>query len=59
MRLKYVGPHKAVDLPGVGQVERGAVVEVPAHIANGLRGQETWEQVQTAPRKRPESEVKS
>lgn len=57
MRFKYVGPHKAVDLPGVGQVERGTVVDIPAPIASGLRDQETWEQVKTA-QKRPESEVK-
>lgn len=55
MKYRYVGPHAAVDLDGVGTVTRGEPVDVPAGVAKGLAGQETWEQVQPS-RKRGENE---
>lgn len=49
MKLKYVGPHSAVDLPGVGVVERGATAEVTGEQAKSLEQQTgAWERVDTA-----------
>jgi len=57
--IRYVGSHDAVDVPGVGTVERGDYLSVPAAIAGtapsgtdpgtGLLAQPTWEKVQGAP----------
>jgi hypothetical protein len=50
MKVKYVGPHDAVEIASGGQVwlaENGETVEVPDDVAAGLVGQETFEQVTT------------
>jgi hypothetical protein len=44
-KFKYVGPHDAVDIPGVGTVEHGHQVEVESDVAAGLDGQADWEHV--------------
>lgn len=44
-RFRYVGPHDAVDLPGVGTVKRGQLVELEPELSRGLDGQATWEHV--------------
>lgn len=43
MKFKYTGPHDAVDVPGVGTVERGASIEVSGDAAKGLLRQSEWE----------------
>lgn len=35
-RIKYVGPHDAVDVPGAGTFERGQEAEVDAALAKSL-----------------------
>jgi hypothetical protein len=45
MKFKYVGPHDAVDLVGVGTVEHGAEIEVSAAVAKSLDEQSTWQRV--------------
>jgi hypothetical protein len=54
-RVKYVGPHDAVDLVGVGTVKRGAMVDVPAALAKSLTEQADWTKV--APRKPPKKKA--
>lgn len=45
-RFKYIGPHDAVDLTGVGTVEHGHTVEVEdPEISKGLEGQADWEHI--------------
>lgn len=51
MKFKYVGPHDAVDLPGVGTVERGHQVEVTGAAAESLTKQTDWQRV-APPKKR-------
>jgi hypothetical protein len=53
-RIKYVGPHDAVDVPvaGLEGVKRGAVVEVRDEVAESLLEQvDNWHPVK--PVKRP------
>lgn len=45
MKFKYVGPHDAVDIPGVGTVERGHSAEFDADRSAGLLGQSDWEHI--------------
>lgn len=44
-KFKYVGPHDAVEIPGVGTVEHGHQIEVESDVADGLDGQEDWEHI--------------
>lgn len=45
-RVKYVGPHDAVDLVGVGEVKQGGAVDVPAGVAKSLLEQaDNWQPV--------------
>jgi hypothetical protein len=47
-RVKYVGPHDAVDLVGVGTVAHGEEVEVSPAVAKSLDEQAaTWQRVNT------------
>lgn len=41
-KLKYVGPHDAVDIPGAGTVNRGDDITVPDDLARGLRDREDF-----------------
>lgn len=45
MKFKYVGPHDAVDLVGVGTVEHGDQVEVTGEAAESLSRQADWQRV--------------
>lgn len=45
MKFKYVGPHDAVDLVGVGTVQQGCEVEVSGDVARSLDGQSDWQRV--------------
>lgn len=45
MKFKYVGPHDAVDIPGVGTVKHGETVTVDDKRGAGLAGQAGWEEV--------------
>jgi hypothetical protein len=48
MKFKYVGPHDAVDLAGVGNdIKRGDEVEVPPAVAKSLDAQADWRRVAT------------
>ena len=48
-RFKYVGPHDAIDLEGVGRVEQGHSVDIEdAATSAGLDGQADWEHVPMA-----------
>lgn len=33
MKIRYVGPHDAVDVDGLGTVQRGEVIDVAAEVA--------------------------
>jgi hypothetical protein len=45
-RVKYVGPHDAVDVHGVGTVAQGETVEVSAELGKSLCEQATnWQPV--------------
>ena len=46
MKFKYVGPHDAVDLPGVGTVERGRQIDVTGAAAESLDAQTDWQRVE-------------
>ena len=51
MRLRYVGPHQAVQLPDLDGkvVKRGETVDVPAGVGQSLLTQAgNWEQVKPA-----------
>jgi hypothetical protein len=50
MNYKYVGPHDAVDLVGVGTVEQGHEVEVSGDVARSLDSQSDWQRVNPKPR---------
>ncbi len=43
--FKYVGPHDAVEIHGVGVVARNAEVTVEPDVAAGLDGQADWEHI--------------
>lgn len=45
MKFTYIGPHDAVDLVGVGTVERGGEVEVSGAVAKSLDSQADWQRV--------------
>lgn len=45
MKFKYVGPHDAVDLVGVGTVENGHQIEVTGAVAESLSKQADWQRV--------------
>lgn len=45
MKFKYIGPHDAVDLVGVGTVAHGAEVEVSGAAAKSLDAQADWQRV--------------
>lgn len=56
MKVEYVGPHSAVDVPlangHVITVRRGEAVEIPSQLAKGLLIQDTWaEPKKAAPKK--------
>lgn len=60
MLLRYLGPHDAVEIPGVGTCERGGVLDVPREVAKSLAAQDTWATAEPATpprrtRKRKES----
>lgn len=51
--FKYVGPHDAVDLDGVGVVKSGATVDIEdPGISAGLDGQADWEHIPDPERSR-------
>jgi hypothetical protein len=45
MKFKYIGPHDAVDLVGVGTVKRGESVEATGAVAVSLGAQGDWQRV--------------
>ncbi len=46
MKFKYVGPHDAVDLVGVGTVKNGRQVDVTGEAAESLTNQPgAWQRV--------------
>ena len=45
MKFKYVGPHDAVDLVGVGTVGHGEEIEVSTPVAKSLDEQADWRRV--------------
>ena len=56
MKVEYVGPHSAVDVPlangHVITVRCGESVDLPQQVANGLLIQDTWaEPKKAAPKK--------
>lgn len=46
-RFKYVGPHDAVDLDGVGTVRHGVAFTAPAPVAASLKGRDDFKSVTT------------
>ena len=45
-KWKYVGPFDAVDVAGLGTIERGHTVEVDdPEVSAGLKGQDSWEHI--------------
>ena len=60
MKFTYIGPHDAVDLPGVGTVAHGEQVDVTGAAAKSLQQQDTWKRCDTPPaRPKPRSEKES
>lgn len=54
MKFKYVGPHDAVDLPGVGvDIERGHPVEVSGGVAEQLGKSADWQRVDRPKPRKP------
>lgn len=53
MKFKYVGPHDAVDLVGVGTVAHDGEVEVSGAVAKSLDAQATWQRVDKPDPKTP------
>lgn len=54
MRIRYVGPHKTVEIAATGQTcDRGKTVDVPADLARQLCKQASWKKAPT--RKKKES----
>ncbi len=45
MQFRYVGPHDAVDIPGVGTITRGEAREFDPERSAGLTGQADWEHI--------------
>lgn len=46
MKFRYVGPHDAVDLADVGEVQNGKTVDVTGEAAESLSKQtDAWERV--------------
>lgn len=47
MKLKYVGPFEAVDVPALGlvDVKRGSTVEATGDVAKSLLAQDAWQRV--------------
>lgn len=46
MKIKYVGPHDAVDLPGLGSVAHGKAIEVTGPVAPSLLAQKDhWQRI--------------
>lgn len=45
MKFKYVGPHDAVDLVGVGTVAHGDEAEASGAAAKSLDAQADWQRV--------------
>jgi len=61
VKVEYVGPHSAVDVPlangHVITVRRGESVDVPEQLAKGLLVQDTWaEPKKAAPKKAAKAE---
>lgn len=61
MKVEYVGPHAAVDVPlangHVITVRRGESAEFPEQVAKGLLVQDTWvEPKKAAPKKAVKAE---
>lgn len=55
MRIKYVGPHDAVEVSGLGVVERDAEADCPEGLAKSLLEQaDNWQPVK-APAKTKEA----
>lgn len=52
MKITYVGPHDAVEVPGVGAVKHGDALTVPDGLGKSLLEQATnWQPVTTVKRK--------
>ncbi len=51
MKIRYVGPHKQVEIAATGQVcPQGEPVEVKADLARSLLKQASWEKVKPEPK---------
>lgn len=56
MRVRYVGPHKTVEIAATRQTcDRGQTVDVPADVARQLVKQAAWKKV-TSRKKTKEKE---
>lgn len=56
MRVRYVGPHKTVEIAATGQTcERGKTVDVPADIGRELVKQASWKKATPPKKKKKES----
>lgn len=53
MKFKYVGPHDAVDLVGVGTIQRGKTADVSGAVAKSLDSQADWQRVDKPEPKTP------
>ena len=56
MKLRYIGPHDAVEVDGLGVVERDATVEVKGKLADSLLDQPSnWTRTDTPEKKESSS----